>query len=529
MDGFLGLLISLLVFFLPVLVKALNKGASTGEDLGFPAPAPADDDNVVEAEPMLPAPSSSGRAEDLRRATQLSQVAELEARASRLAAEVIIERPNLRFHELLSKGVTELAQQVRAALEAQAPREVARGLRALALIVTEVEELARQRRDPQLLPLLGDADALADSCYRPIIDFARAEGLPLTTAHPATQLADFDLGIWTGFVPTSVAPIFLPPTFFSGLLFWPALGHEIGHSFFASVHGLDQGLRAELGLADQERGSHPLAFDRLDMSELARLFGGWFEELFCDVFGTMMFGPAYVYTMSRLFSTPGQPLGVYRVFLDDQGSYDVHPPPALRIHAGCQLLARLRLAEEGAAIQAEWTARHHVDDAPFRRLLFPLGDRLVALPLEVFEQLTEGLVDRLYTGQFKTLSGYTLRDIPGLDFGIHALHESRRTRDAIKAGRTPPACDARYVISGAVLAWREQPERELQILQAARSAIPALGTLERRPDVYSAPAPAAPRFAGWIDIGPDAVREAFLLGEILARPLPGRRARSFGR
>src|SRR5690606_7621401 len=104
----------------------------------------------------------------------------------------------------------------------------------LALVHSTIEVFIAQRRDPRLRHRLGDVDALADACYRPLIDFARASRIPLRSAAPAAMLGSFDLAIWTGFRPTGLAPLFLPPDFFERLAHWPAVAHEIAHDFLAA-------------------------------------------------------------------------------------------------------------------------------------------------------------------------------------------------------------------------------------------------------------------------------------------------------
>ena len=106
----------------------------------------------------------------------------------------------------------------------------------LKMVVDEVALLVQQRQDPTLRAELGDADALAEACYAPIIEFARTRGLALTCSG-RDRAGDFDLGIWTGFIPTPIAPIFLPTDFFARAAWWPAIAHEIGHDFLASSPG----------------------------------------------------------------------------------------------------------------------------------------------------------------------------------------------------------------------------------------------------------------------------------------------------
>src|SRR5690606_2595402 len=117
------------------------------------------------------------------------------------------------------------------------------------------------------------------------------------SAVPVTELGHYDLATWTAFVPTGFAPIFLPRDFFERAAWWPAIAHEIAHDFLAAAEGVEARMREQLGLPAEPDGARPLAFadGGITMFELRRVFGGWFEEIFADVFGVLMMGPAYAW------------------------------------------------------------------------------------------------------------------------------------------------------------------------------------------------------------------------------------------
>jgi hypothetical protein len=446
-------------------------------------------------------------------------LAALDRRTAAMAESARLERANRRFvHALTEFFPQELARVRQLARDTKGELRpgVERAPAALDGMLDEVEALMSQRRDPELRAKLGDADRLADACYQPIIDFARAKGLPLTTAYPATQLTEFDLAIWVGFMPTSIAPIFLPREFFDRAAWWPALCHEIGHDFLASVRGLEPRLRADLDLPSADVGSQLLAFSRggLDLRDIQRLFGGWFEELFCDVFGTMMCGPAYVATMLDLFGATSDAREILIVPLDDTGRrYDSHPPRHLRLLAGCAVLERAGLHADAKRLRAAWEARHTQARGP-DRILFPFGDGLVPLPLELFTPSLTRIVEQLYAGPCDALGGFGLQDVSGLDYGPHEHADGLRARDALLRGQVPGVRDPRAVVAGAVLAALARPDSEAQILANARAAIPALGTGETRPDAFSDAAPAADS----LPLDRAALLDAIVLREVLARP-----------
>jgi hypothetical protein len=472
---------------------------------------------VVPAERARPAPVERAVAE--RRIKLDRALAALDRRAAAMADTARLERANRRFVHALTEFFPEALARVRQLIR-DTKGELRPGLEraagSLTVVLDEVEALMTQRRDPELRVELGDADRLAEACYQPIIDFARAKNLPLTTSYPATQLTDFDLAIWVDFIPTSIAPIFLPRDFFDRAAWWPALCHEIGHDFLASVRGLEPRLRADLDLPSAEQGSRPLVFSRggLDLEQIPRLFGGWFEELFCDVFGTMMCGPAYVATMLQLFRATSDVREVLVVSPDATGTrYDPHPPRHLRLIAGCTVLERAGLHVDARRLRAEWDARHTQARGP-DRLLFPAGNGLVPLPLELFTPVLTRLVEQLYAGPCDALGGFGLQDISGLDYGPHEHAEGLRARDALLRGEVPTVRDPRAVVAGAVLAAIARPDAEVQILVRARAAIPALGTGETFPDPFGG----TDLVAGPLRLDRAALVDAIVLREVLTRP-----------
>lgn len=376
-----------------------------------------------------------------------------------------------------------------------------------------VAALIEQRRTRGLREALGDADALARACYEPILDFAGANRIAITTADPVTLLTRFDLGIWVGFIPTGVAPIFLPPQFFSDIRWWPAIGHEIGHDFFAAARGVDVRLRQELGLPSEAVGTRPLVVrGGMKIHEVLRVFGGFFEEIFCDVVGTMMFGPAYGYTMLELFAEPKEPERVVTVAVDPSGTrYGTHPPRQLRVKLAAQVLDLMGEDQAAREIMAEWTLLHGEP----REIVIPTMGGAIGVPIQIMERFACELVEHLYQQGTTALDGHPLAAIPGLDYGPHEAAESRRARDALLAGKVPAQQRSRAVIAGAVLAWRAARGRQAEIIALARRAI--VGVSETREDTY------AQRLRP--GMGKRELREAFLLHTMLAPPLSLRRMR----
>lgn len=498
------------------------------EPVEAPAPRPA---SAPAPRPVaITAPAAASRSGSpapawMRHRERLIELLEkLRTDALERGAEARFERANERFTEVLTGWLPTQAGALSSALTAReqpVTRAQAAQAEALEMILAEVEVLMAQRRDPELLPLLGDADALAEACYAPVVAFARAEGLPLATARPVTELTDFDLSIWTGFAPTSLAPLFLPRDFFHRAFWWPALAHEIGHDFLVSVHGLPERLREELNLVSAELGSQPLRLydGGIPASELHRMWGNWLDEAFCDVFGTLMCGQAYLASMVELFAAPESQLEVLAVGVDEQqGVYAPHPPRHLRVKLCAALLERLGMAAEARVHLERWNALHGFDAEDELPIVFPTHQGALRLPATPVLEPGLAIMERLYAGPLTSLNGFGLQDISGLDHGPRASAEAVRAKVSLLAGRPPGTRDPRAVVGGLVLATLERPELEPQLIARARAAIPAIGTRERHANAYEGAAHAAhTSVPGILDTSAAAITEALLLEEILTR------------
>lgn len=460
------------------------------------------DATLGSTEPARPGQPPAGRAERLLEDPwrETREVLErrrllLVGRARDMAGTLIHERANRRFVDvpkLYVPGVLQQASEILVEVgvgDLEHPEVVEQQLDLVEELLAQAQWilevigfLAEQRRHPRMAAALGDADRLAEACYRPILTFARAEGLKITSNHPAVALSPFDLQIWTGFIPTSVAPIFLPHDFLERVVWWPSLGHEIGHDFYNSIDGFDQALREDLGLEDREEGVRILHLPEhsLELNEIEGLFGVWLEEIFCDVFDTMMTGPASVASVIDLFAAQHDPTSVASIYVAPEGraEYDSHPPWHLRLLICTSVLAQMGLHREAVALRKEWDELHQYDDRALDFLVLPTISGQAVLPAEPFEQLARKLAHRLYNGPLNALRGRGLRAVAGLDYGTHRHQEALRARNAFLQGVPPEARDPRAIIAGAVLAARREPDQESGILRLARQAIPAVGTSE---------------------------------------------------
>jgi hypothetical protein len=483
-----------------------------------PQPEVEAPDSVSRGEVALSEPDLSADLYAEERAELTERLIRIEGDARTLAQSARIERATRPFAGTLEDYVAKHAQSVHEHLSDRTTfpsMDHVELIERLELVLAQLEVFVGQRRDAELRARLGDAETLALACYRPVMDFARAQGLPLSSARPVTQLDGYELAIWTGFIPTGLAPIFLPPDFFEDLFWWPALAHEIGHDFLAATDGLEEGLRAELELPDELSGRRLLPFGRqgqLTEAHLWGLLGGWFEELFCDMFGTSMLGPSYVQTMVRLFARPDDPREVVLVGRDGAHAYDLHPPRHLRVLAVVHWLERMSYHEEAAKLLAEWSELHgEIPD----HLLFPHTGGYVALSAAPVIELLHALIDQLHDEQFESLGGYQLRSIPGMDYGPNLDAQSHRAAAALEQGNLPNVAQTRALIGGAVIAASRRPERAGHYLALVRRVIRAEGTFEQ------APTPGSEQPLPWAGDEADErerLRQAFILYTVLAPP-----------
>ena len=382
-------------------------------------------------------------------------------------------------------------------------------LRGLAELLRYLNTMAQQRMYGAS-SFLGEADAMADACYAPLLDFARLQGIDLKTSTPVSVSGDWNLSIVPRFASTRVAPLRLPVGFEQNLARWPAIAHEVAHDFYFSVDSLERELHDRLGLPDEVE--LPMSEREVGGAWLRQLFGAWLAEVFADVMGTVMLGPAYVEAMRRAFRNPQSPQQTAAIF-QDGGLIDEHPPARLRVYMATRVLHHLGRHQEADARWERWESDH--PDARFYYL--PLGGQWVGLSDDALHSVADSVVDVLVQRPWPELEGYQLLNIPGLPY-LHAEHaEVQRLIPELALGATVQA-DPRWIMAAALLAAAAQPALHDQILEAARRSIAGVGE------------PDAPSEAAWARLQPtgtiaetlvaslrqpDAVQEAIILGAAL--------------
>ncbi|MFZ1863274.1 MAG: hypothetical protein WAU39_03540 [Polyangiales bacterium] len=372
--------------------------------------------------------------------------------------------------------------------------------------------LARMMRQRMLAPKSAflQADRMVDDCYAPLLQFSSAQNLRLKTSQPVAVSGDWDSLIAPRFASARVAPVQLPRDFEESLWQWPALAAEVGRDFYFSVDHLEQDLHDRLGLPHQV--DVPSSDSEVDGRWLARLFGPWLPEIFPDVMGTLMLGPAYVEMVRRAHRDPGSPQRTAAVF-QDGSRIEGEPPARLRIYMAVRVLHHVGRHEEADALWEQWETEH-----PEIRLYFlPIGGRWAGVADHTLHSLADSLVDTLVQSPWPELEGFQLMNIPGFAY-LHAEHaEVERLMEALARGSTVDA-DSRWIIAAAVLAAAAQPALHDVILDAAKRSIAGIERKERERQ------PQAPRTLHAGTIGealvaslrsPDAIREAIVLGAAL--------------
>jgi hypothetical protein len=362
-----------------------------------------------------------------------------------------------------------------------------------------------QRCDATLDELIDDADALADACYRPVVEYCRTNDVPLTSDRAAAFFGD-GCSPWLGRIddPTGLAVLHLPWQWLAEVHRWPAIGHEVGHDFYDSVAGLDDELLRRTDL--QGWVGRARVIDRYEVSvrDVDRIVTQWREELVADAFGTMMLGPAYAVATAAIFASPEDPEQAMSIDVDGD-DYEVHPPGHIRVAAACRLLVRMGFGALGEEMERRWRAQHRDPSA----VILPTTSARLYVDDEPFIERAVALTTTLQREGFAALRGIPLYSMPGFDFGPREHVASQKIRDTFLAGAQPGAVDARLLIAGAVLAWAARPADGARILRAARLAV---GRLDRPVPAVAAARPA--EAASFREL----VRDAVLLDTALSPP-----------
>ena len=400
-------------------------------------------------------------------------------------------------------ALSKAEDDLRRASTTAALRPILRSAAYLDALMSLLSLKADQRCDPSLDELIDDADALAEACYRPVVDYCRTNAVPLSSNRTAAFFGD-GCSPWLGRIddPTGLAILHLPWKWLAELHRWPAIAHEVGHDFYDSVPGLDQELLRFVGLTEMP-GDARIIDGRagVDVRDVDRIVTRWRRELIADAFGVMMLGPAYAITTAAIFASPGEPEQALAISVEED-EYEVHPPGHVRVAAVCRLLARIGYGAVADGIEQRWRRQHGKPEI----VLLPTRFGYLRVEDEPFIERAVSLTVSLQRKGFEVLRGIPLSSMPGFDFGPREHEASLRTRDAFLTGGRPRLADARLLIAGAVMAWAERPDEGVGLLRAARLAVGRLDLPVPQDGVAKPRASSSPQ---------ELVRDAVLLDTLL--------------
>lgn len=281
--------------------------------------------------------------------------------------------------ELLMSGIIEKQTSMLGSLKADGDGEIFRG-KTLELIseiirAQKIWDFFRDKLDLRFSPIFKNplwiADTVAWDCYRPVLETAAAQGVlpksqfrepPLTylTAEfsPATWVRgsrpndgrEYDLGASTLPVPV----IELPWDHVTNTWEFLSLAHEVGHDLEADFQ-----LRASLQLSLQKvLGSAGISTTRIS------LWQKWQGEIFADLVGLQLAGPAFSEALMNLLLLPAQMVTSY----DEQDPHPTHYPRILMNAAYMRTLVpgRAEIDQDAADLETRWKAfygeQHQFDE-----------------------------------------------------------------------------------------------------------------------------------------------------------------------
>ncbi|MGD8394943.1 MAG: hypothetical protein PVF43_05670 [Candidatus Eiseniibacteriota bacterium] len=457
----------------------------------------------------------------LARYAQSTEAIAAQARATLVAAAAIDPAIAERLATVLDHSMTRHLAAVRQrsdSLEAGGDQvgeaELAQATHAIYAELTRLGELLEitgqmvaQRRDPETCQVLGDADALAEACYRPILDFCRHHGIEAHSNVPMTLLHPGGTALHVSFLADQLAPITLPHAVRHEPWRWPAIAHEIAHDLMVTVPGFLDELAGHLGLdpATLERRAPGTGSDRpggdapdgassaadsahrdeiddeawstesgLDPAIERTLFLAWMEEIAADVIGVLMIGPAYLRAMTALFARPDALLEVLAIPVAADGTLDPHPPRHLRVHLTAHVLRRMGYGSRGAELRRQWDTLHGEPEA----FAVVTSELQQLLPAAALIERANDLGDRLYNAEMQVMAGHRLADVPGLEFGTGHLRRAETAARSLARG-VPAAFDARSLIAAATEAALDDPSQCGKVQAALRTSIVGVGTRER--------------------------------------------------
>lgn len=223
-----------------------------------------------------------------------------------------------------------------------------------------------------------------------------------------------------------------------------AVPHEVGHN-----------LQADLGLwqAIPRRFAGLLRRDGIP-PEVVRIWVRWHKEIFADLVGVLLIGPAFVHSLMDVVGK--SPAAVVQF-----SPTAVHPVPFLRTLLDLELLARTGFGPEAAALRRAWLS------------LYPPARARARIPkelLDTFPKAAKRVVDIVAFTPFPQLGDRTLSEV--VSFRRQDLAMAEEAAERLARGEDPGIVPERFLIAAARIALQRRHAPPARI---ARNFFEALG------------------------------------------------------
>ena len=287
------------------------------------------------------------------------------------------------------------------------------------------------QRRTMLGPMLLAADRIALDCYQAVflgLGVARSipSPPPLSYVHGERGAATFRRGVAISLLGHRANPFPLVKLPYHRLLNSWTLGavpHEVAHN-----------LQSDLGLWEEipRRIDRDLRRARVGPSP-TRTWTRWHKELFADLAGGLLIGPAYASSLTEIVSRS-------RGSVREWNPAAVHPTPYLRPLVSFHLLERLGFHNEADELRRTWIR------------LYP-ADESTSIPAEfrrTFEHSTAMVVNTICFSPYRQLGGKTLAGVVAF-----TAKESALTREAagrLARGVDPGVVPGRFLIGASRIA-----------------------------------------------------------------------------
>ncbi len=243
------------------------------------------------------------------------------------------------------------------------------------------QQAAGQRRKAHLRPTLEKADKLAQLAINLAVDNNLLKETGVVTY--------FDKSPRIRIIPYApIALIAIPYTSIDLDQDLLAIPHEVGHYVYRHASGLSPQLHSLISM-------NPLILN-------------WLEEIFCDIYGTLVAGPAIGLDFADLLFSDS-----YIDFVTDDGD---HPVPAIRPYIYTAALKKLNFPHAATQLKTLWKQRLHQRHDPTNFLPYNCEEE-ASLPfaIEMIKSTTQHLLTYLSAQKGVVNTHYWSQDTNDLD------------------------------------------------------------------------------------------------------------------